>query len=142
MNLGAALVLVMSACALSSPAAAREPAAVPAALTTANPAPEGEVATLEEVAALDRFGWPARFTCRRTPGERHPFSVVAATPKQMNERLLAARVWPADCHGGFLLRSLRPAPGKLARIVGEVVVEMGEDAGEGSGSSIAAAHGR
>jgi hypothetical protein len=96
--------------------------------------------TLDQLAGIDRFGWPARFTCRRAVGDRHPFSIVAANPDDMNARLVAADLWPSDCHGGFVLRSVHPQQGKLERIVGKVVPEPGDpEPASASGSSVATA---
>jgi hypothetical protein len=36
----------------------------------------------------------------------------------MNQRLLAAGIWPEDCHGGFSIRSIRTDPSKLNEIEG------------------------
>ena len=80
----------------------------------------GDQATLAELARPDRFGWPAVFTCRRQPGDKTPVVVSAKDPDEMNERLLAAGIWPEDCYGGFSIRSARPHRGKLSEIKGQV----------------------
>jgi hypothetical protein len=90
----------------------------------------GDQLTLSELARPDRFGWPAVFTCRRHPGDRNPALVAADNPEEMNERLLAAGLWPEDCHGGFSLRSTQPHPGKLGNIEGRVE-RAPSDAGTG-----------
>jgi hypothetical protein len=80
----------------------------------------GDQPTLAELARPDRFGWPAVFTCRRQPGDKTPVVVSAKDPDEMNERLLAAGIWPEDCYGGFSIRSRRPHPGKLSEIKGQI----------------------
>jgi len=80
----------------------------------------GDRLTLSELARPDRFGWPAVFTCRHHPGDRTPAVVAADSPDQMNERLLAAGIWPEDCYGGFSIRSTGPHRGKLGKIEGSV----------------------
>jgi hypothetical protein len=80
----------------------------------------GDQPTLAELARPDRFGWPAVFTCRRQPGDKAPVVVSAKDPDEMNERLLAAGIWPEDCYGGFSFRSTRPHRGKLSEIKGQV----------------------
>jgi hypothetical protein len=80
----------------------------------------GDQLTLSEVVQPDRFGWPAVFTCKRAPGDKHPVVVRANDPDEMNDRLVATRIWPEDCHGGFSLRSTRPHRGKLSEIKGQV----------------------
>ena len=80
----------------------------------------GDQPTLAELARPDRFGWPAVFTCKRQPGDKTPVVVSAKDPDEMNERLLAARIWPEDCLGGFSFRSTRPHRGKLSEIKGQV----------------------
>jgi len=70
----------------------------------------------------DRFGWPAVFTCRRHRGDTTPAVVFANDPDEMNERLLAAGIWPEDCRGGFSIRSTPPHLGKLDEIKGVVAV--------------------
>ena len=81
----------------------------------------GEQLTVWELVRPDRFGWPAVFTCRRHRGDTTPASVFANDPDEMNERLLAAGIWPEDCHGGFSIRSTPPHPGKLDDIEGNVL---------------------
>jgi hypothetical protein len=139
MNIAVALVLGASAIIMAQPCASHEGSA-PAA-SVAGPgerAGDGAAVTLDQLAGVDRFGWPARFTCRRAPGDRHPFSIVAANPDDMNARLVAADLWPSDCHGGFVLRSVHPQHGKLERIVGKVVPEAGDgEPVSASGSSVA-----
>jgi hypothetical protein len=80
----------------------------------------GDQLTLSELVQPDRFGWPALFTCKRQPGDKHPVVVSAKDPDEMNERLVAAGIWPEDCYGGFSFRSTRPHPGKLSEIKGQV----------------------
>src|SRR5215471_7938119 len=80
----------------------------------------GDQPTLAELARPDRFGWPAVFTCRRQPGDKTPVAVSAKDPDEMNERLLAAGIWPEDCYGGFSFRSTPPHRGKLSEIKGQV----------------------
>src|SRR6516162_9895669 len=80
----------------------------------------GDQLTLSEVVQPDRFGWPAVFTCKREPGDKHPVVVRAKDPDEMNDRLLAAGIWPEDCYGGFSLRSTQPQRGKLSEIKGQV----------------------
>ena len=80
----------------------------------------GDQTTLSELARPDRFGWPAVFTCRRQPGDKHPFVMRANDPDEMNDRLLAAGIWPEDCYGGFSFRSTRPHRGKVSEIKGQV----------------------
>jgi len=93
---------------------------VPVAETQANDLVVGEQLTLSELAQPNRFGWPAVFTCRRQPGDKTPAVVSANDPDEMNERLLAAGIWPEDCYGGFSIRSTQPHPGKLREIEGQV----------------------
>jgi hypothetical protein len=78
----------------------------------------GTEATLWELVQPDRFGWPARFTCRRTLRDQHPLALVGKSPDEMNEMLMAIGVWPADCHGGFTIRSLHRLPNKMSELVG------------------------
>src|SRR5215469_18389527 len=80
----------------------------------------GDQPTLAELARPDRFGWPAVFTCRRQLGDKHPVVVSAKDPDEMNERLVAAGIWPEDCYGGFSFRSTGPHRGKLSEIKGQV----------------------
>jgi len=80
----------------------------------------GDQPTLAELAHPDRFGWPDVFTCRLQPGDKHPVVVSAKDPDEMNERLVAAGIWPEDCYGGFSFRSTRPHRGKLSEIKGQV----------------------
>jgi hypothetical protein len=80
----------------------------------------GDQPTLAELARPDRFGWPAVFTCRRQPGDKTPVVVSAKDPNEMNERLLAAGVWPEGCYGGFSIRSTHPHRDKLSEIKGQV----------------------
>jgi hypothetical protein len=82
----------------------------------------GNETTLSELARPDRFGWPAVFTCRRQPGDKRPVVVIAKDPDEMNDRLVAAGIWPDDCYGGFSIRSTRPHRGKLSEIKGEADV--------------------
>jgi hypothetical protein len=88
-------------------------------------------ATLEEIVAADRFGWPARFVCKRVVGDRHPLSVVASGPAELNGRLVLAGVWPEDCRGGFELRSVHAQAGKLDKLIGRVVVGSDDEDGVG-----------
>jgi hypothetical protein len=81
----------------------------------------GNQLTLWELVRPDQFGWPAVFTCRRHRGDTTPAAVFANDPDEMNERLLAAGIWPEDCHGGFSIRSTRTHPGKLDDIEGSVL---------------------
>jgi hypothetical protein len=80
----------------------------------------GDQPTLSELAQPDRFGWPAVFTCKRQPGDKTPVVVSAKNPDEMNDRLVAAGIWPEDCYGGFSFRSIQPHPGKLSEIKGQV----------------------
>ena len=91
----------------------------------------GNQLALWELVRPDRFGWPAVFTCRRHRGDTTPAVVFANDPDEMNERLLAAGIWPEDCHGGFSIRSTRPQLGKLDEIKGDVLEqEPGPKAGQ------------
>ena len=91
----------------------------------------GNQLTLRELVRPDRFGWPAVFTCRRHRGDTTPAAVFANDPDEMNERLLAAGIWPEDCHGGFSIRSTRRQLGKLDEIKGDVLEqEPGPKAGQ------------
>ena len=92
---------------------------MPAAESGADDLAVGDQPTLAQLARPDRFGWPAVFTCRRQPGDK-PVVVSAKGPDEMNERLLAAGIWPEDCYGGFSIRSTRPHRGKLSEIKGQV----------------------
>ena len=65
-----------------------------------------------------RFGWPARFICRRFAGEAKPLRVVGASVDDLNGKLEAMDVAVEDCRGGFSIRSLKPQPGKLDQIIG------------------------
>ena len=90
----------------------------------------GNQLTLRELVRPDRFGWPAVFICRRHRGDTTPAVVLANDPDEMTERLLAAGIWPEDCHGGFSIRSTRTHPGKLHDIEGNVLEqEPGPKAG-------------
>jgi hypothetical protein len=80
----------------------------------------GKETTLWELVRPDRFGWPAVFTCNRARGDRSPAVVFGKDPDDMNERLVAAGIWPEDCHGGFSIRSTRPQRGKIEEIKGNV----------------------
>ena len=91
----------------------------------------GNQLTLRELVRPDRFGWPAVFICRRHRGDTTPAVVLANDPDEMTERLLAAGIWPEDCHGGFSIRSTRPHLGKLDEIKGDVLEqEPGPKAGQ------------
>ena len=91
----------------------------------------GNQLALWELVRPDQFGWPAVFTCRRHRGDTTPAVVFANDPDDMNERLLAAGIWPEDCHGGFSIRSTRPQLGKLDEIKGDVLEqEPGPKAGQ------------
>jgi hypothetical protein len=92
----------------------------PVAETYADDLAVGEQLTVWELVRPDRFGWPAVFTCRQHPGDNNPALVSANDPDEMNERLLAAGIWPEDCHGGFSIHSTRTHPGKLSDIEGHV----------------------
>jgi hypothetical protein len=93
---------------------------VPVTETYADDLAVGEQLTVWELVRPDRFGWPAVFTCRRHPGDKNPAVVSANDPDEMNKRLLAAGIWPEDCHGGFSIRSTRTHLGKLSDIEGHV----------------------
>jgi hypothetical protein len=80
----------------------------------------GARTTLWELVRPDRFGWPAVFTCKRRPGDHSPIAVYGDDPDDMNERLVAAGIWPGDCRGGFSIRSTWPHPGKIEEIKGRV----------------------
>ena len=86
----------------------------------------GNQLPLWELVQPDRFGWPAVFTCRQRRGDMTPAVVFANDPDEMNERLLAAGIWPEDCHGGFSIRSTRPQLGKLDEIKGDVLEQEPE----------------
>jgi hypothetical protein len=91
----------------------------------------GNQLALWELVRPDRFGWPAVFTCRRHRSDTNPAVVFAHDPDEMNERLLAAGIWPEDCHGGFSIRSARTHLGKLDEIEGDVLEqEPGPKAGQ------------
>src|SRR5215472_18385043 len=90
----------------------------------------GNQLALWELVRPDRFGWPAVFTCRRHPGDTTPAAVFADDPDEMNERLLAAGIWPEDCHGGFSIRSTPPHPGKLDDIEWNVLERNRDPRGE------------
>jgi hypothetical protein len=81
----------------------------------------GNRLTLWQLVQPDRFGWPAVFTCRRHRDDTTPAVVFANDPDEMDERLLAAGIWPEDCHGGFSIRSTPPQLGKLDEIKGGVL---------------------
>ena len=55
-----------------------------------------------------------------SPVHKHPVVVRANDPDEMNDRLLAAGIWPEDCYGGFSLRSTQPHRGKLSEIKWQV----------------------
>jgi hypothetical protein len=91
---------------------------VAVAQTRADNVAVGDLSTLSELTRPDRFAWPAVFICRRYPGDTKAVVVPANDPEEMNERLLAAGIWPEDCHGGFSIRSIRIDPSKLGEIEG------------------------
>jgi hypothetical protein len=93
---------------------------VPVAKARADDVAVGDQLTLMELTRPDRFAWPAVFICRRDPGDAKAIVVPARDPDEMNERLLAAGIWPEDCHGGFSIRSERTDPGKLTEIEGRI----------------------
>jgi hypothetical protein len=91
---------------------------VPVAEARADDVAVGDQLTLSELTRPDRFAWPAVFICRHHPGDTQAVVVPANDPDEMNERLLAAGIWPEDCHGGFSIRSIRTDPSKLNEIEG------------------------
>lgn len=93
---------------------------VPVAEARADNVAVGDQLTLSELTRPDRFAWPAVFICRRHPGDAKAVVVPANDPDEMNERLLAAGIWPEDCHGGFSIRSIRTDPDKINEIEGRV----------------------
>ncbi|HEY0526613.1 MAG TPA: hypothetical protein VGD08_24685 [Stellaceae bacterium] len=78
----------------------------------------GEEMTIADLIQPARFGWPARFICRRFAGEAKPLRVVGANIDDLNGKLEAMDVAVEDCRGGFSIRSLKPQPGKLDQIIG------------------------
>jgi hypothetical protein len=97
---------------------------VPVAEAQADRIAVGDRLTLSELTRPDRFGWPAVFICRRNSGDTTAVVVSANDPDEMNERLLAAGIWPEDCLGGFVIRSIRTEPGKLSEIKGRTATDQ------------------